>query len=74
MIRALVIFSLVTISICFPNGAPTDTCTRVERTNQPNHGAARSQPINTMPYRIIASTDQYNPGSYVNGILILIFF
>lgn len=69
MIRALVICSLVTIVLCFPDGAPTDTCTRVERTNQPNHGKARSQPLNTMPYKIIATTDQYNPGSFVNGII-----
>lgn len=50
----------------FPDGAPVDACVK-ERPNQPYHGQARSQPLNTSPYQIIASSQRYAPGSQVTG-------
>lgn len=38
-----------------------------ERFNQPNHGSARTQPLGTLPYEVIATTDQYQPGQQIQG-------
>lgn len=38
-----------------------------ERFNQPNHGQSRSQPIGTLPYEVIATSDQYKPGQQIQG-------
>lgn len=38
-----------------------------ERFNQPNHGSARSQPLGTLPFEVIATTDQYQPGQQIQG-------
>lgn len=62
------VFTLIVSSIdCFPDGGPADTCVKPERFNQPNHGAARTQPIDTLPYEVIATTDQYQPGQQIQG-------
>lgn len=50
----------------FPDGAPADTCVK-KRVNQPHHGAARSQPSSSLPYRIVASSDTYHPGQQIQG-------
>ncbi|XP_011704937.1 PREDICTED: putative defense protein 3 [Wasmannia auropunctata] len=62
-----VLFTLVLFSISvfgFPDGAPVDACVK-PRPNQPYHGEARSQPLNTSPYKILASSSQYRPGTQV---------
>ncbi|XP_029164790.1 putative defense protein 3 isoform X2 [Nylanderia fulva] len=48
----------------FPDGAPVDTCVK-PRPNQPYHGQARSQPLHTSPYQILASSSRYGPGSQI---------
>ncbi|XP_055381376.1 putative defense protein 3 [Condylostylus longicornis] len=53
------------VSNGFPDGAPADACVRRERVNQPNHGAARSQKLETLPYIVVASQSHYNPGQKV---------
>lgn len=61
----LVLFSPISV-FGFPDGAPVDTCVK-PRPNQPYHGEARSQSLNTSPYKILASSSQYEPGSQVTG-------
>lgn len=60
-----VVFSSIFV-FGFPDGAPVDTCVK-PRPNQPYHGQARSQPLNTSPYKILASSSQYGPGSQITG-------
>jgi hypothetical protein len=48
----------------FGNGAPADVCVK-ERFNQPNHGEYRSQPLETIPYQVIASAASYQPGDSI---------
>ena len=50
----------------FPDGAPADTCVK-KRANQPNHGQARSQPLHTNPFEVVAETDTYHPGQQISG-------
>jgi hypothetical protein len=64
---ALVVFSSISV-LGFPDGGPVDACVK-PRPNQPYHGQARSQPLNTSPYKILASSSQYEPGSQITGIL-----
>lgn len=52
----------------FPDGAPVDTCVKPSKANEPNHGQARSQPVQTSPYTFIASSSQYGPGSQITGM------
>ncbi|XP_032680410.1 putative defense protein 3 [Odontomachus brunneus] len=59
----LVVFSSIPV-LGFPDGAPVDACVK-PRPNQPYHGEARSQPLNTSPYKIVASSAQYGPGSQI---------
>lgn len=67
MFRILVITLVLCASVsCFPNGAPADTCVR-SRSNEPNHGAARTQSLETLPYQVVASSDQYQPGQTIHG-------
>lgn len=62
----LVVCGVLAIANAFPDGGPADTCVR-ERFNQPNHGAARSQPLGSLPYQVIATTDSYQPGQQIQG-------
>lgn len=64
----LIIFAVIAIIDGFPDGGPADTCVK-ERFNQPNHGAARTQALNTLPYEVIATTDSYQPGQQIQGKL-----
>ncbi|CAB3237109.1 unnamed protein product [Arctia plantaginis] len=48
----------------FPDGAPIDTCVK-DRANQPNHSQHRTQPLSSLPYRVIASSTYYEPNSPV---------
>lgn len=61
----LAVFSSISV-FGFPDGAPVDACVK-PRPNQPYHGQARSQPLNTSPYKILASSSQYEPGSQITG-------
>lgn len=61
-----VICVFVTASLSFPDGGPPDTCVK-ERFNQPNHGKARTQPLDSLPYEIRATSDNYQPGQQIQG-------
>lgn len=52
---------------CFPDGAPIDACVK-NRPNQPNHGQHRTQPLSTLPYRVVASSSAYGPNSAITGL------
>ncbi|GLV40967.1 uncharacterized protein CBL_04491 [Carabus blaptoides fortunei] len=65
MIVALVCTVLVAAVHGFPDGAPVDACVK-PRPNQPYHGQARTQPSHTNPYVVIASTNNYGPGTQVS--------
>ncbi|XP_045447142.1 putative defense protein 3 [Melitaea cinxia] len=49
----------------FPDGAPVDACVK-SRANQPNHGQHRTQPLSSLPYRIVASSSNYGPNSRIS--------
>lgn len=74
----LIVVSSVFFVNSFPDGAPVDTCVKPLKANEPNHGQARSQPVQTSPYTFIASSSQYGPGSQITGMLsfflVLIFY
>ncbi|XP_014205887.1 putative defense protein 3 [Copidosoma floridanum] len=61
---AILLAGLSVIASGFPDGAPVDSCVK-PRPNQPYHGQARPQPLASNPYRLIASTDHYEPGSQI---------
>lgn len=63
---AVVLLAGLTLVNGFPDGGPVDACVK-PMPNQPYHGQTKAQPITTNPYRIIASTDRYRPGSQVSG-------
>lgn len=65
--QILFICAFIVIIDCFPDGGPADTCVKPERFNQPNHGAARTQSLGTLPYEVIATTDTYQPGQQIQG-------
>jgi hypothetical protein len=67
MNRSFNIFVLVlVVSVnSFPDGAPPDTCVK-DRFNQPNHGQFRAQPLETLPYKIQASSAFYKPGDTIS--------
>lgn len=63
---------LVALVLCwgvqsFPDGAPIDTCVK-ERQNQPNHGQHRTQPISSLPYRVVASSMLFGPNTPITGL------
>lgn len=47
-------------------GAPPDTCVK-ERFNQPYHGKARSQSLESIPYQVVASSGHYSPDQTIQG-------
>lgn len=65
-IKYLIVMTLVLRSSAFPDGAPIDVCVK-PRPNQPNHGQARPQPIQTSPYQILQSGADYGPGTQITG-------
>lgn len=69
-IQILSVFCLIVIVKSFPDGAPSDTCVK-KRPNQPNHGQARSQPLDKNPYEVVASSETYHPGQEVTGIYLI---
>ncbi|XP_017878709.1 putative defense protein 3 [Ceratina calcarata] len=62
----LVVASLTLLADCFPDGAPVDVCVKPNKTNEPNHGSAVSQPTNTSPYTFAASSSEYGPNSQIS--------
>lgn len=52
----------------FPDGAPVDACVK-DRPNQPNHGQHRTQPLDTLPYRVVASSSTFGPNTPITGTL-----
>lgn len=65
-IKTVIVFivaSLVAVS-AFPDGAPADTCVKG---NKPKHGQTVSQALNTLPYQVVASSDQFAPGAQIQG-------
>lgn len=69
----LCLCALVTIALAFPDGGPPDTCVK-ERFNQPNHGAARSQSLDSLPFEVRATSDSYQPGQQIQGMRYLSVF
>lgn len=59
---------LVTVAAvsALPDGAPLDACVKG---NKPNHSKIPAQPADSNPYRIVASTSQYQAGSTITGKL-----
>lgn len=51
----------------FPDGAPIDTCVR-DRPNQPNHSQHRTQPLSSLPYRVLASGSSYASNTPITGL------
>lgn len=63
---AFFVLSFITNLVAFPDGAPVDACVK-PRPNQPYHGQARTQPLHTNPYQVLASGSQYGPGTQITG-------
>ena len=64
--RVLFLVFLPAVAMAFPDGAPVDACVK-PRPNQPYHGQARSQPADSLPYTITASSNEYAPGTKITG-------
>lgn len=62
-----VLLACVSVALGFPDGAPSDTCVK-ERFNQPHHGKARTQPLDTLPYEVRATSVNYQPGQQIQGM------
>lgn len=65
-VSALVLALVVCAVSGFPDGAPVDACVK-PRPNEPYHGQARTQPLETNPYAVVASASHYQPGSQITG-------
>lgn len=48
----------------FPDGAPADTCVK---NNRPKHGKTQPKGLQSIPYQLVASSDQFGPGAEVQG-------
>lgn len=48
----------------FPDGAPADTCVKG---NRPKHGKTQPKALQSLPYQLVASSDQFGPGAEVQG-------
>lgn len=67
----LIVASSAFLVYSFPDGAPVDTCVKPSKPNEPNHGQAKSQPVETSPYAFTASSSEYGPGSQITGKLLI---
>lgn len=69
----LVVLVLATSAIvsAFPDGAPADTCVNA---NSPKHGKTLPRANHTLPYQLVASSDQFGPGAEVQGEFYLFLF
>ena len=66
------IVALLTFADGFPDGAPVDACVK-PKPNQPYHGQAKPQPLGTNPYSVIASAEEFGPGSQITGMSVKLF-
>lgn len=66
VIGVITIYGLIALANGFPDGAPADTCVK-QRANEPNHGASRTQTLETLPYEVRADSDSYQPGQQIKG-------
>lgn len=66
-IATLFVFLTVLEVNGFPDGGPVDSCVK-PKPNQPYHGQTKPQPANTNPYKLLASSDRYQPGSQITGV------
>ena len=66
-VTVLIVFGLSVASTVygFPDGAPADTCVK-SRFNEPNHGSARTQALHSLPYQVVASSQEYGPGAVIH--------
>lgn len=66
MFRVITLITITILSLTesFPDGAPADTCVK-SRFNQPHHGQAKSQSLESLPYQVVASSDQYSSGQQI---------
>lgn len=65
----LVVLATAALVTCFPDGAPADTCVREppNSTNTPKHGKTLPMALNSIPYRLVASGDQFGPGAEIQS-------
>lgn len=71
LVKYVIVLTAVVCSNGFPDGAPADTCVK-DRANEPHHGAARSQNVNSLPYEIRATSDNFHAGQNIKGSRVLI--
>lgn len=64
VVAALAVVSQVR---AFPDGAPADTCVKG---NKPKHGQTVSKDLQSSPYQVVASADQFGPGSQIQGVCV----
>lgn len=60
----LVLLATSALVNSFPDGAPADACTR---NNRPKHGKTQPKALQTSPYQLVASADEFGPGAEVQG-------
>lgn len=48
----------------FPDGAPADTCVN---NNRPKHQKTQPQPMQSLPYQLVADSDQFGPGAEIQS-------
>lgn len=64
--KSVIVLILATFAFVtsFPDGAPADTCVKG---NRPNHGKTQPKALQTLPYQLVASADQFGPGSEIQS-------
>lgn len=70
-VKFIIALVLTTGVHSFPDGAPIDACVK-DRANQPNHGQHRTQPLSSLPYRVVASSTVYGPNTPITGLVIIL--
>lgn len=60
----LIVATSVAFVTAFPDGAPADTCVK---NNRPKHGQTQPKGLQSIPYQLVASTDQFGPGAEVQS-------
>lgn len=66
-LAAPVLFLFLFTAHAFPGGAPAGVCHKdpAKAVREPHHGKAKAQPIESVPYTILAETDRYAAGQTV---------
>lgn len=60
----VLILAMSALVTSFPDGAPADTCVKG---NRPKHGKTQPKALQSLPYQLVASSDQFGPGAEVQG-------